>query len=220
MILGIYCAGNLGRIFYDLAVRINAIQRRWEKIVFIDDVYEGASFYDGAEVYRLSEWQEPKENVEIVIANGTPRGRKAIYDRVTGEGYRLATLVSPTAIVSPSAWLGAGVVVLDFASVMADAVVEDNALISVYVMIGHDVVIGAHSDIQTNTTLGGHVRIGEGTFLGLSVTVKEELSIGSDTIIGLGAVVSREIGDGVIAVGDPARAVRRNEDGVIFRAHS
>jgi hypothetical protein len=220
MILGIYCAGNLGRIFYDLAVRINAIQRRWEKIVFIDDVYEGASFYDGAEVYRLSEWQEPKENVEIVIANGTPRGRKAIYDRVTGEGYRLATLVSPTAIVSPSAWLGAGVVVLDFASVMADAVVEDNALISVYVMIGHDVFIGAHSDIQTNTTLGGHVRIGEGTFLGLSVTVKEELSIGSDTIIGLGAVVSREIGDGVIAVGDPARAVRRNEDGVIFRAHS
>ena len=220
MILGIYCAGNLGRIFYDLAVRINAIQRRWEKIVFVDDMYEGASFYDGAEVYRLSEWQEPKENVEIVIANGTPRGRKAIYDRVTGEGYRLATLVSPTAIVSPSARLGAGVVVLDFASVMADAVVEDNALISVYVMIGHDVFIGAHSDIQTNTTLGGHVRIGEGTFLGLSVTVKEELSIGSDTIIGLGAVVSREIGDNVIAVGDPARAVRRNEDGVIFRAHS
>ena len=35
MILGIYCAGNLGKVFYDLAVRINAVQRRWEKIVFL-----------------------------------------------------------------------------------------------------------------------------------------------------------------------------------------
>jgi acyl-[acyl-carrier-protein]--udp-n-acetylglucosamine o-acyltransferas (udp-n-acetylglucosamine acyltransferase) (2.3.1.129) len=50
--------------------------------------------------------------------------------------------------------------------------------------------------------------------------VKEELSIGSNTIIGMGAVVSREIGDNVIAVGDPARAVRRNEDGIVFREHS
>lgn len=220
MILGIYCAGNLGRIFYDLAVRINAVQRRWEKIVFIDDVYEGASFYAGAEVHRLTAWKELQENIEIVIANGTPRGRKAIYDRVTGEGYRLATLISPTAIVSPSARLGAGVVVLDYAAVLADAVVEDNVLISVYSVVGHDVFVGAHSDIQTNTILGGNVRIGAETFLGLSVTVKEELSIGSNTIIGMGAVVSREIGDDVIAVGDPARAVRRNEDGIVFRDHS
>ncbi len=220
MILGIYCAGNLGKVFYDLAMRINAVQRRWEKIVFIDDVYDGTSFYDGTEVYRLSEWKEPKEHVEIVIANGTPRGRKAIYNRVISAGYHLATLISPTAIISPSARLGAGVVVLDYAAVLADAVVEDNVLVSVYSVVGHDVFVGAHSDIQTNTILGGNVHIGAETFLGLSVTVKEELSIGSNTIIGMGAVVSREIGDGVIAVGDPARAVRRNEDGVIFRAHS
>ena len=220
MILGIYCAGNLGRGFYDLAVRINAVQRRWEKIVFVDDVYEGTSFYDGVEVHRLAAWKEPKENVEIVIANGTPRGRKAIYNRVVGEGYHLTTLVSPTAIVSPSARLGAGVVILDYATVFPNAVIDENVLISAYSAVGHDVFVGAHSDIQTNTILGGNVRIGEGTFLGLSVTVKEELSIGSNTIIGMGAVVSREIGDGVTAVGDPARAVRRNEDGIIFRTHS
>ena len=37
MYLGIYGAGNLGKELYDIALRVNSYENRWEKIIFIDD---------------------------------------------------------------------------------------------------------------------------------------------------------------------------------------
>ncbi|OYU72071.1 MAG: acyl-ACP--UDP-N- acetylglucosamine O-acyltransferase, partial [Alphaproteobacteria bacterium PA3] len=47
--------------------------------------------------------------------------------------------------------------------------------------------------------------------------IKEKVSIGSNSIIGMGAVVHTDIPEGVIAVGSPARVVRRNENQKVFR---
>ncbi|CAM3785560.1 sugar O-acetyltransferase [Occultella aeris] len=52
------------------------------------------------------------------------------------------------------------------------------------------------------------ITIGDNVWLGGGVIVCPGVSIGDDSVIGAGAVVTRDIGPGVVAVGNPARVVR------------
>jgi acetyltransferase-like isoleucine patch superfamily enzyme len=61
------------------------------------------------------------------------------------------------------------------------------------------------------------VTIGEYAYLGLSACVKQGLSVGGDTIVGMGAVVCKSVPDEVIAVGNPVRIVRKNEEHRVFK---
>jgi virginiamycin A acetyltransferase len=61
------------------------------------------------------------------------------------------------------------------------------------------------------------VRIGSGTWVGAAAVVMAD--VGSDVVIGAGAVVVKPIPDGAVAVGVPARVVRRRSEdngGVAF----
>lgn len=52
------------------------------------------------------------------------------------------------------------------------------------------------------------IRIGDNVWLGGGVMVLPGVTIGADTVVGAGAVVTRDLPDGVLAVGNPARVVR------------
>ena len=43
------------------------------------------------------------------------------------------------------------------------------------------------------------------------------ISIGNDTIVGMASVVHRDIPDNVIALGNPARPMKNNDDHRVFR---
>jgi acetyltransferase-like isoleucine patch superfamily enzyme len=47
--------------------------------------------------------------------------------------------------------------------------------------------------------------------------VKQGLSVGGDSIVGMGAVVCKSVPDEVVAVGNPARIVRKNEEHRVFK---
>lgn len=63
--------------------------------------------------------------------------------------------------------------------------------------------------LMSGTTDGGHIRIGANCWLGASVTVLKGVSIGYGSIIGAGSVVKSDVPPMSIAVGNPARLVRR-----------
>lgn len=50
----------------------------------------------------------------------------------------------------------------------------------------------------------------------MGAPVRELLPIGESSIVGMGSVVHRDIPDGVIALGDPVRVAKRNEDKIVF----
>ena len=88
------------------------------------------------------------------------------------------------------------------------------------VTIGAQVQIGPNVQILTPThPLDPAVRrtgaeaaepitIGDNVWLGGGVIVCPGVTIGRDTVVGAGAVVVRDLPDGVLAVGNPARVVR------------
>jgi maltose O-acetyltransferase len=53
--------------------------------------------------------------------------------------------------------------------------------------------------------------IGDNVWLGGGVIVCPGVTIGADSVVGAGAVVTRDLQQGVLAVGNPARVVRALE---------
>jgi sugar O-acyltransferase (sialic acid O-acetyltransferase NeuD family) len=214
--LGIYCAGRLGKELFDIAIRINNIEHRWDRIVFIDDVYEDDEFY-GARVFHPTDIPCDKDNIEIIIANGTPVERRDIRHKVISLGLSLGNLIDPTAIISPTATIGKGVIITPYSTISSDVILDDNVLIHSYVRVGHDIEVGKDSVLSSNVGIGGKTVVGSQTYIGMGAVIKDELRIGSNSIISMGAIVHTDVENGVTLVGLPARVAKLNVDGKVFK---
>jgi maltose O-acetyltransferase len=87
--------------------------------------------------------------------------------------------------------------------------------------ITYHVIILAH-DASTKRALGyskiGEVIIGNNCFVGAGTIVLPNVHIGSNSIIGAGSVVSRDIPEGSVAMGIPAKIVRQSQDFLNFHS--
>mgnify|MGYP000815097864 CR=1 FL=1 len=138
----------------------------------------------------------------MIISIGSNRVRKMIAER-----YRLeyARAIHPQAIVSPSAHIGVGTVVMQNALVQADTSIECHCIINSGASVDHECRIGDFVHISPHATLCGNVHVGEGTWIGAAATVIPGIKIGKWCIIGAGSVVINDIPDGVTAYGNPCR---------------
>jgi UDP-perosamine 4-acetyltransferase len=126
-------------------------------------------------------------------------------------GYELINAISPQAVISPTARLGKGVAIMAGVVINADAVIEDLAIVNTGATIDHDCHIGAAVHIAPQCGLAGNVTVGDGSFLGIGCKVIPGVSIGADVTVGAGAVVVKPLPDAAIAVGVPARPVKRTD---------
>ena len=219
MILCVYGAGGFGKEVYDIATRMNKKNSIWDEILFLDDaLHLGESAYLGR-LFKIEAVLDEFEHnsIEVIVAIGEPAIRGKLYQKVKKLNLKLATLVDPSSIISPSAKLGDGVIVAPYCSISSSAQIGDNVAINTNSIIGHDIVVGEHSVISSFVNIGGACRVGKSSYLGMGVLIKENLSIGSLVIIGMGSVVFKNIPDEVIAMGNPARPLRRNENKMVFK---
>lgn len=160
------------------------------------------------------------DGLEVVIANGEPALRERLHERVVQARLPLASLIDPSATVSPTARLGRGVIVAPYCSVASLACLGDNVAVNTQSIVGHDVTVGSHSVISSMVNLGGASTIGESAYVGMGSQIKEKLRVGSHSIISMGSVVHHDVPDEIIAMGNPARPIRRNVDRIVFRKSS
>jgi UDP-perosamine 4-acetyltransferase len=143
----------------------------------------------------------------VFIAIGNNRLRERLAADAIAMGYELVSAVSPHAVISPSARLGAGVAVMAGCVINAEAEIGDLAIINTGATIDHDCRIGTAAHIAPQSALAGNVVVGRTSFLGIGCNVIPERTIGQRVIIGAGSVVISDIGDDVTAVGVPARII-------------
>lgn len=142
--------------------------------------------------------------VFVAIGNNSARERLAVT--ATTMGYTLVSAISPHAVVSKSARLGAGVAVMAGCVINADAEIGDLAIINTGATVDHDCRIGFATHIAPNCALAGNVVVGRRSLLGIGCDVIPGRTIGEGVVIGAGSVVVSDICDGVTAVGVPAKA--------------
>lgn len=217
MDLLIYGALAAGKEIADIAERVNARTPRWGRICFIDDFLPEKTCY-GREVLRLDEAAAVRDRAQVVMAVGEPATRAKLTQKLAAHGLSMTTLVDPGAIVSSTAVLEAGCVVFPGAHISSDVRLGFCCTVQFNSVVGHDVRVGKHSVISSGVMVGGVVQIGDESFVGMCASVKEKTTIGSRSIVGMGAVLFHDLGDDLIALGNPARPVRRNEDRRVFAA--
>ena len=148
-----------------------------------------------------------------VGSTGDLRVRYRLFSLVLRSGFEAITAAHPAASVSPSARVGAGVMVMAHAVLNAAAIVGDNVIINTASVVEHGCVIGAHSHVATGARLGGNVTVGEGSHVGIGAVVVQGVRLGRNTLVGAGAVVLDDVRDHAVVGGVPARVLREKEHG-------
>ena len=218
MILYIYCAGGFGKEVKDIASRLIITGADWESVIFVDDTVGDSERY-GCPVTSFDRLlsSDALSSGRFVIANGEPRAREKLYSRLESAGAQFASILDSSSLISPTAELARGVIVAPLCSISSCALLSENSSVNTMSIIGHDVIVGRHAVVSSMVNLGGGCVVGESSYVGMGALVKEGLRIGANTIIGMGSVVYDNIPDGVIALGNPARVVRKNVDQTVFR---
>lgn len=217
MVLGIYGAGGLGREVYELANVINSHNNCWDKIFFIDDG-ELITNPRNALVIKFENLKDKfnSENVEVCIAIGEPFIRKVLFDKLSNNNISISTLIHPQVDIPKSTIIGKGTIINKFTSISCDSVIGENVYIHPMACIGHDSIIGNHAIISSFVDVAGDCNVGDCAFLAINVIMKQGTSIGGNSIVGLASVVHRDIKEGVIALGNPARPMKNNENLRVF----
>ncbi len=141
----------------------------------------------------------------VHTATGDAVLRRGWLERGRVLGVTGATIIHPSAAISPSASIDEGTFIGPCAVVNARTAVGRGVIVNSGAIIEHDCVVGPFCHIAPGAALAGNVTVGEDSLVGLASAVCPGVRIGARVTLGAGAVAIEDIDDGCVAVGIPAR---------------
>lgn len=145
---------------------------------------------------------------DIALGIGSNYIRAIVAKKIKSAGYNLPVLIHPTAVVSPSAILKEGTVIMPLCIINADTQIESGTIVNSGSVIEHDCFIGEYTHISPNNSIAGNVTIGKYTHIGIGASVIQGITIGEESVIGAGATVICNLPDHITAVGVPAKIIK------------
>jgi len=145
----------------------------------------------------------------FIVSIGVNATRKKVVKKLIAQGAVFGTAVHPSSIISPTAKVGEGSVVMSGALINAAVSIGKHCIINTGASIDHECLIGNFVHISPHATLCGNVTVGEGTWIGAGSTIIQGVKIGRWCLIGAGSVVTKDIPDGWMAVGNRCQLIKR-----------
>lgn len=136
------------------------------------------------------------------------RLRSEIVERLHIPLDRFETVIDPTCVVSATAQIGSGSVLLPHAAIGAGATIGQQVLILPGSIISHNCQIANFTCIASNAVVCGYAQIGEACYLGANASIREKITVGRHTLIGIGSVVITDCEDNSIYAGVPAKKIK------------
>jgi UDP-perosamine 4-acetyltransferase len=132
---------------------------------------------------------------DILLVNGvgsirSTAARDGIYQRFTSRGFHFASIIHPSATISPRAVLEAGCQVMAGAIVQCGARIGANCIVNTRASIDHDCVVGRSVHIAPGAVLCGNVTIGERSHIGSGAVIIQGIEIAPGTLVLAGAVIT------------------------------
>ena len=92
---------------------------------------------------------------------------------------------------------------------LGDTVIGNGTKIDNLVHIAHNAVIGEDCIIVCLVCIAGGVRIGDNSWIAPGSIIRDGIKIGKGVVVGMGAIVTKDVRDGVIVIGNPAREMEK-----------
>lgn len=141
----------------------------------------------------------------VAIGGNLGCERLAIAGKLSSFGLGALTLIHERAWVAETAWMGEGCQILAMAAVSEEVRLGRQTIINTNASVDHECVIGVGVHVMPGATLAGCVRVGDCAMIGSGATVLPRVTIGANAVVGAGAVVNRDVADGEVVVGVPAK---------------
>jgi sugar O-acyltransferase (sialic acid O-acetyltransferase NeuD family) len=189
---------------------VDCVQGQYEFIGFIDDTIEKQGKYEyGFEVFgREILIQFP--DAKVLLVPGSPNSftfRNKIISDLNIQSKNFATLIHPTASVSPFAKIGHNVLILAGAVITANSIIGNHVCVLPNTVIHHDSNIGDYTLIGSNVTVAGNSEIGKYCYIGSGTSIINGIEIGDNTLVGIGSNVIKSIKSNSKVVGNPAKNI-------------
>lgn len=124
-------------------------------------------------------------------------------------GYSIPNYIHPSVIVSPNVKLGEGIYILLGSNIMPYTEIEDCVMISMNVNVAHHNILRRGTFLSTGCNFGASIVAEENTYCGIGSTIMTGLHrLGKDCLIGAGAVVIKDVPDGAVVAGVPAKIIK------------
>jgi UDP-N-acetylbacillosamine N-acetyltransferase len=189
----IYGARGHGLVVSDIARTYG-----YENIIFIDD---------GDNEYPSFEDIKRANEIPIAFGIGNNTIRANLFERVQNSGFEIVSLIHPSSIISLSATIGKGTVIMPNVVVNANATIGDGVILNTSCVVEHECKIDDFVHISPKVALAGDVKVGEFTQIGIGTNVIQGMIIGKNTVIGAGSIVVKNIDNCKKAYGNPCKEV-------------
>lgn len=163
---------------------------------FLDDNKDNYDHYDYAEPFLGTiDDHQVQNGIPYLMGIANIKYRRAIVERFLEAGAKFLGLIHPTALISPSAQIGKGVVISHNASVGPKVRLGNYNILNSRCTIGHDSVIGDFNFISPQVAISGNTTIGNENMIGTNSCTIPGAKIGNKNIIAAGMVIYKPVGD-------------------------
>ncbi len=195
--IAIYGKSGHGKVLAEIAKA-----KGFKTILWVDDdpAKEALKFLDFYEFYH---------DVPVLLGIGDNHTRSKLFNMLRSKGFSLPSIVHPSAVVSESAKIEEGCVIMPNAVINADVRLSEGVIVNTAAVIEHDCIIEEFVHISPNAALAGNVKVSKYTQVGLGANIIQGIHIGENSIIGAGSSVIKDLPANITAVGVPAKVIKQ-----------
>jgi sugar O-acyltransferase (sialic acid O-acetyltransferase NeuD family) len=150
----------------------------------------------------------PKSGDGLLLAVGSPQGKRAIHARLSVRGASFPKMIHPKTRVVRTASVAEGVIFCPGSAAGPDTVLERFVTINTDSGLGHDARVGEFSTLSSRVDLTGSVEVGRDVMIGSGAMFMPKVRIGNGATIGVGSVVYRSVPAGGTVFAAPAKSLK------------
>jgi sugar O-acyltransferase (sialic acid O-acetyltransferase NeuD family) len=185
-------------------------------VCFIDDdEAKWNTTLNGIPVWGIDEAQQKFPDVYVVGGIGDPRTRQIVMEKAHRAGFQTTALIHPNVEYSNTIDVGDGTVICAGNILTVNITIGRHVQINLDCTVGHDVIMEDYSTLAPGVHVSGWVHLKERVYIGTGAVIingaqDKPIVIGNDTVVGAGACVTKSLPEGVVAVGLPARPLKKD----------
>ncbi|MDH1234841.1 acetyltransferase [Stutzerimonas stutzeri] len=184
------------------------------ELVFIDDNVSQSPL-NGHEVMTYDGFLKLRaERKYITIAIADAKIREKLTERCLGDGIEVFDVTASNVVLMDEISIGQGAILCPFTTVTSNVKIGKSFHANIYSYIAHDCVVGDYVTFAPSVKCNGNVVIEDYAYVGTGAIIKQgrpgkPLRIGKGAVVGMGAVVTKDVAEGAVVVGNPAKPLAR-----------